>query len=145
MFKKPVWLRATRDGVVDYSVLNKLLLANTVQWFRYSNSTPDSVSAEISQTPEISQHTGAIQGGVITLGCETLACMAASLCVPDNHIVVATGIHTHYIKPSTDVVTLETRPLHTGKRSAVWHVTVRDKTGKTTATSTVDCAVIRRR
>lgn len=145
MFKKPTWLRATRDGIVDYGVLNKLLLANTEQWFRYSASSVDSISAEISQTPEISQHTGAIQGGVITLGCETVACMAASLCVPDNHIVVATGIHTHYIKPSTETVTLETRALHTGKRSAVWHVTVTDKTGKTTATSTVDCAVIRRR
>ena len=96
MFKKPTWLRAVRDGVVNYSVLNRLLLANTREWFRYSASTSDSISAEITQLPEISQHTGAIQGGVITLGCETLACMAASLCIPESRTIVATSINTHY-------------------------------------------------
>lgn len=145
MFKIPQWLRGVEHNKPVWIQLNHLLLDNTRDWFRYSASTEHSLSATITQTAEISQHTGAIQGGVISLGCETLACMAASLCVPDNHIVVATGIHTHYIKPSTDVVTLETRPVHTGKRSAVWHVTVTDKSGKTTATCTVDCAVIRRR
>ena len=145
MYKKPEWLRGTNGSVPNWDGLNRLKLTNTREWFAYVAATDECIMAEISQTPEISQHTGAIQGGVITLGCETLACMAASLCVPDNHIVVATGIHTHYIMPSVDTVTLTTRCVHSGKRSAVWHVTVTDKTGKTTATSTVDMAVLRRR
>lgn len=145
MFKQPQWIRGAEHNKPAWIKLNHLLLDNTRTWFRYTASSEHSLSAEITQTRDISQHTGAIQGGVITLGCETIACMAATLCVPDNHVVVATGIHTHYIKPCTDSVTLETRCVHSGRRSAVWHVNVTDKTGKTCATSTVDMAVLRQR
>lgn len=145
MYKKPEWLRGTNGSVPNWSALNRLKLKNMRDYFSYVAATDECLMAEIQQLPEISQHTGAIQGGVISLGCETVACMAASLCVPDNHIVVATGIHTHYIMPSIETVTLTTRCVHSGKRSAVWHVAVSDKSGKTTATSTVDMAVLRRR
>ena len=47
MFKKPTWLRAVRDGVVDYSVLNKLLLPNMTHWFSYTHSSEMTLCAEI--------------------------------------------------------------------------------------------------
>ena len=145
MFKKPTWLRAVRNGEPDWSVLNKLILSNMTEWFSYSASTPDALFAEISQNPEISQHTGAIQGGVISLGCETLACMAASLCVPKDRVVVATSINTHYSKPCAGTVTLSTQCIHSGARSHTWMVTVTDNGGSTLATCTVCMAVIRKR
>ena len=145
MFKLPTWLLGSREGVPVYSLLNRVVLPNMQSWFSYTASTNDSISAEISQSPEISQHTGAIQGGVITLGCETLACMAASLCVPDSRIVVATSINTHYSAACEGTVTLKTQCIHSGSRSANWHVLVTDQSGKTCATRTVAMAVLRQR
>ena len=145
MFKKPTWLRAVRDGVVDYSVLNKLLLPNMTPWFSYTHSTEMTLCAEIRHKDSITQHTGVIQGGVLTLGCETLACMAASLCVPKDRVVVATSINTHYMRPCAGTVELITNCLHSGATSQTWCVHIRDKSGKTCVSSTVDCAVIRRR
>ena len=145
MFKLPTWIRGARQGVPVYGVLNRLRLPNMQSWFSYTASTSDSLSAEIVQNPEISQHTGSIQGGVITLGCETLACMAASLCVPDSRIVVATSINTHYSAACEGTVTLTTQCIHSGSRSATWHVKVSDQSGKTCATSTVAMAVLRQR
>jgi len=145
MYKKPEWLRGTNGSVPNWDGLNRLKLTNTREWFKYVAATDECIMAEISQTPEISQHTGAIQGGVISLGCETLACMAASLCVPKDRVVVATSINTHYSKPCAGTVTLSTQCIHSGARSHTWMVTVTDNGGSTLATCTVCMAVIRKR
>ena len=145
MYKTPIWLRCTRAGVPAYRVLNRLILPNMTDWFKYTAAGVDYISAEITQLPEISQHTDAIQGGVISLGCKTLACMAASLCVPDNRVVVATSINTHYSAACEGTVTLKTQCIHSGSRSATWSVIVSDQSGKTCATNTVAMQIIRRR
>lgn len=145
MWVQPHWQRAVKPGesAPHTEWLNHLLLPNFAEYFRYTHSDAHSLSGELIQNDSISQQTGAVQGGVITLCCETVSNMAAALCVPDGYSCVCTSIHTHYVKLARGTLTLTARPVHCGRTQSTWTVTVTDESGSVCSVCTATFAQAR--
>lgn len=142
-----MWLRAVQPGETAPHIpwLNSLIPPNMKPFWWYTSADESSITGRLTQTEQISQHTGSIQGGIITLCSETIANLAASLVIPAGFVAVATSINTHYLKPARDHCDVTTTPLHTGRRTTTWCVTHTDQNSVTVAHSTVSMQILRNR
>ena len=106
--------------------LNSLRLPNTISYgFLYVQSDPH-LAATITQNEVNSQHTGAIQGGVLCTLAETVANMAGQLAVPHRYVVVGQTLNINYCKAAKGVIRAVAKPLHSGKQTCVYSVEMTD-------------------
>ena len=140
----PVWLQAAQHGVPRWRLLNKLLpLTVRELGFSLTHSDTVSISGTLTHSQKLTQHTGTVQGGVISLCAETIANLAAVLCVPPSHTVLATSINTHYLASCSSDLVFTAHCVHTSKRHCVWQVSVTESgTNRPIAHTTVAGTVI---
>src|SRR5262245_57297854 len=88
---------------------------------------------------------GLLHGGASVALAETLGSYAGGLCVDDDEMVVGQEIASHHLRPKTDGHVIGTaRPLHVGRRSHIWDITIEDEAGKRVCVSRLTLAVIAR-
>ena len=116
--------------------LNNFVLPNMKPHdFTYVSTEPY-LTATITQNDHNSQHTGAIQGGVLCTLAETVANMAGQLVVPQRYAVVGQTLNINYCKAAKGVIRATAKPLHSGKQTCVYSVEITDSSDTLVAIAT---------
>jgi uncharacterized protein (TIGR00369 family) len=87
---------------------------------------------------------GLLHGGSSAVLAETLASVAANLCVDDPLQQQAVGLElncNHLRAVSGGVVTGTARPLHVGRRTQVWDIRIEDEQGRATCVARLTLAM----
>ena len=112
--------------------------------FTYTSVEPHLV-ATITQNEHNSQHTGAIQGGVLCTLAETVANMAGQLVVPQRYAVVGQTLNINYCKAAKGVIRATAKPLHSGRRSCVYSVEITDSDDNLVAIATFTGSIVKQK
>ena len=89
---------------------------------------------------------GLLHGGSSAVLAETLASMAANLCVADAAHEQAVGLElnaNHLRAATSGVVTGTARPLHVGRNTQVWDIRIEDAAGRLVCVSRLTLAIRR--
>lgn len=78
---------------------------------------------------------GILNGGASCVLAETLGSLAANLCLPEAsppQVCVGQSLTAHHLRPASqgEVVTGRATPIHIGRKSHVWQVTIQDTKGR---------------
>ena len=87
---------------------------------------------------------GLLHGGSSAMLAETLASVAANLCVDDPLQQQAVGLelNCNHLRAVTDgIVTGTARPLHVGRRTQVWDIRIEDEQGRATCVARLTLAM----
>ena len=102
----------------------------------------------LSGTMPVDQRTkqpyGLLHGGSSALLAETLASVAANMCVEkDGQQAVGLELNCNHVRGVTEgMVTGTARPLHIGRKTQVWDIRIEDARGKLCCVSRLTLAVI---
>ena len=102
----------------------------------------------LSGTMPVDQRTkqpyGLLHGGSSALLAETLASVAANMCVEkDGQQAVGLELNCNHVRGVTQgIVTGTARPLHIGRKTQVWDIRIEDARGKLCCVSRLTLAVI---
>ena len=125
--------------------LNNFVLPNMKPHdFTYVSTEPY-LTATITQNEVNSQHTGAIQGGVLCTLAETVANMAGQLAVPHRYVVVGQTLNINYCKAAKGVIRATAKPLHSGRRSCVYSVEITDSDDNLVAIATFTGSIVKQK
>ena len=85
---------------------------------------------------------GLLHGGSSVLLAETLASMAANLCLDGPGQAVGIEINANHLRAVTaGVVTGTARPVHVGRNTQVWDIRIEDEQGRVVCVSRLTLAV----
>lgn len=87
---------------------------------------------------------GLLHGGASVVLAETLASLAANLCVEDpvNHQAVGLEINANHVRAKTDgLVTGTARPIHVGRSTQVWEIRIEDEQARLVCLSRLTLAM----
>ena len=125
--------------------LNNFVLPNMKPHdFTYVSTEPY-LTATITQNEVNSQHTGAIQGGVLCTLAETVANMAGQLAVPHRYVVVGQTLNINYCKAAKGVIRATAKPLHSGRHSCVYSVEITDSDDNLVAIATFTGSIVKQK
>lgn len=116
------------------------ILRNT--GFEYIAATDNELHAKITQKRNNTQWLGNILGGVMTLGAECLANVAANMTLPEGEFTIAQSVQSVYLRAAKNEVTLIAKPISMGKKVHVWNVDAVDTEGRLCSTYTYNGVVI---
>lgn len=108
---------------------------------------PDWLEGRMPVDGRTRQPMGILHGGASVVLAETLASVAANLCVdPAAFFCVGQEVNANHLRSvSAGFVTGVTRPFHLGRTSQVWSIEIRDEQGRLTCVSRLTMAVVARR
>ena len=109
---------------------------------------PDFLCATMPVDRRTRQPYGLLHGGASALLAETLASLAANLCVADPEQEQAVGIElnaNHVRAVTAGVVTGTARPLHVGRNTQVWDIRIEDEQARLVCASRLTLAIRRNR
>lgn len=106
--------------------------------------TKERVVATMPVDDRTRQPFGILHGGASVALAETVASIAATLNVDlDKYHVVGLEINANHIKAKRDgTVTGTATPIHVGRSTQVWHISIVDEEGKTVCISRCTLAVV---
>ena len=100
-------------------------------------ATPERVVMTMEVTPKVHQYVGIMNGGVSLYLCETAASIGV-VAGADLTKVTPVGIEinaNHLRAVSKGLITIEAKPIHTGKTLSVWNIEITNDKGKLVCTS----------
>lgn len=108
---------------------------------------PDWLEGRIPVDARTRQPMGILHGGASVVLAETLASVAANLCVDrDQAYCVGQEVNANHLRSTSDgYVTGVARPFHLGRSSQVWGIEIRDDQGRPTCVARLTIAVVTRR
>ena len=108
--------------------------------------TRERVVATMPVDDRTRQPFGILHGGASVALAETVASIAGTMNVDlDKYNVVGVEINANHIKAKRDgVVTGTATPIHVGRSTQVWHISIVDEEGKTVCISRCTLAVVPR-
>lgn len=109
-------------------------------------ATADRVVLTMEVTPKVHQYVGIMNGGVSLYLCETAASIGV-VAGADLTKVTPVGIEinaNHLRAVSKGVITVEAKPLHTGRTISVWRIDVTNDKGKLVCTSRLTMLIQKR-
>ena len=106
--------------------------------------TKERVVATMPVDDRTRQPFGILHGGASVALAETVASIAATLNVDlERFYVVGVEINANHIKAKRDgTVTGTATPIHIGRSTQVWHISIADEEGKTVCVSRCTLAVV---
>src|SRR5687767_14439892 len=109
-------------------------------------ATPERVVLTMEVTPKVHQYVGIMNGGVSLYLCETAASIGV-VAGADLTKVTPVGIEinaNHIRSVSRGVLTVEAKPLHTGRTMSVWTINITNEKGKLVCTSRLTMLIQKR-
>jgi uncharacterized protein (TIGR00369 family) len=105
----------------------------------FTRITPDEVACEVPVGPHLTQPYGLVHGGVYCSIIETLASVGAAMhAMPRGQTTVGLENSTSFLRAVRSGKLHGTgTPIHRGRTTQVWQVTVTDEAGKIAATGRV--------
>jgi 1,4-dihydroxy-2-naphthoyl-CoA hydrolase len=107
----------------------------------------DGARGRVPIAPHLLQPTGIVHGGVYASIAEALASSGTNWAVtPNGEVGLGMSNDTSFLRPaSSGVLDAVATPIHRGRTTWVWNVTIADDAGRTVAVSRVTIAVRPRR
>ncbi len=109
-------------------------------------ATPERVVMTMEVTPKVHQYVGIMNGGVSLYLCETAASIGV-VAGADLTKVTPFGIEinaNHLRAVSKGLITIEAKPIHTGKTLSVWNIEITNDKGKLVCTSRLTMLIQKR-
>ncbi|CAN5875903.1 hotdog fold thioesterase [soil metagenome] len=108
---------------------------------------PERVVATMPVSPKVHQPFGILHGGASVVLAETVASIGASVSIDlSKQHAVGLEINANHIRVVRDgTLTGTATPLHKGRSTHVWNVTINDENGKLVCTSRCTLAIIEAR
>ena len=142
-FKMSIWFR--EFSLLELNERGKNTLADFLD-IHLTDITDNTLTAMMPVSNKVKQPIGIVHGGANVVLAETLASTAANMVVClDKFYCVGLEININHIRSVTEgFVIAETRPLHIGRTTQVWHIDLRNDAGKLTAVSRMTASVLSR-
>ena len=106
----------------------------------------DGVDAHVEVGPQHHQPFGIVHGGVYSAMAESMASIGTFVGTGEDKFVAGMSNSTTFLRPAREgTVRAEARPLHTGRTTWVWDVSIAGDDGRPVAASRVTIAVRERR
>jgi len=109
-------------------------------------ATAERVVMTMEVTPKVHQYVGIMNGGVSLYLCETAASIGV-VAGADLTNVTPVGIEinaNHLRAVSKGVITIEAKPIHTGRTLSVWNIEITNDKGKLVCTSRLTMLIQKR-
>ncbi len=109
-------------------------------------ATPDRVVLTMEVTPKVHQYVGIMNGGVSMYLCETAASIGV-VAGADLTKVTPVGIEinaNHLRAVSKGTITVEAKPIHTGRTMGVWGINITNDKGKLVCTARLTMLIQKR-
>lgn len=107
------------------------------------DASPQRVVAKMPVTPNHHQPFGYLHGGASVVLAETVASIGGHLAAPEGATAFGMEINANHLRPVREgVLTAEATPLHVGRTSQVWEVTIRDERERLVCISRCTLAVV---
>lgn len=109
-------------------------------------ATPELVVMTMEVTPKVHQYVGIMNGGVSLYLAETAASIGV-VAGADLSKVTPVGIEinaNHLRAVSKGIITIEAKPLHTGRTMSVWDINITNDRGKLVCTSRLTMLIQKR-
>lgn len=102
----------------------------------------DRVVATMPVESRHQQPLGYLHGGASLSLAETAASVGAAVACPEGHTAFGMEINANHLRPMrTGRLTAEATPIHRGRTSHVWEVTIRDEADRTVCVSRCTVAI----
>ncbi len=103
----------------------------------------DYLKATLPVDHRTKQPFGILHGGASVVLAESLGSMASYLALDDNHYSVGLEINANHLKRVTHgTVTGTAKPIHIGRSTQVWDITIRNEAEELTCVSRITVAVL---
>ena len=105
-------------------------------------ATAERVVMTMEVTPKVHQYVGIMNGGVSLYLCETAASIGVDL---TKVTPVGIEINANHLRAvSKGIITIEAKPLHTGRTMSVWKIDITNDKGKLVCTSRLTMLIQKR-
>ena len=134
---------------MDKTELIRQVAENEMMQFlgvRVDVATAERVVMTMEVTPKVHQYVGIMNGGVSLYLCETAASIGV-VAGADLTKVTPVGIEinaNHLRAVSKGIITIEAKPLHTGRTMSVWNIEITNDKGKLVCTSRLTMLIQKR-
>ena len=134
---------------MDKTLLIRQVAENEMMQFlgvRVEVATAERVVMTMEVTPKVHQYVGIMNGGVSLYLCETAASIGV-VAGADLTKVTPVGIEinaNHLRAVSKGIITIEAKPLHTGRTMSVWKIDITNDKGKLVCTSRLTMLIQKR-
>ncbi|HEX3100386.1 MAG TPA: PaaI family thioesterase [Pyrinomonadaceae bacterium] len=134
---------------MDKTELIREVAANEMMQFlgvKIEVATAERVVMTMEVTPKVHQYVGIMNGGVSLYLCETAASIGV-VAGADLTKVTPVGIEinaNHLRAVSKGIITIEAKPLHTGRTMSVWKIDITNDKGKLVCTSRLTMLIQKR-
>jgi 1,4-dihydroxy-2-naphthoyl-CoA hydrolase len=135
-----IWKRST-----DLVKLNELSHNTLVSLLgiEFVGVTEQSLTATMPVEARTHQPLGLLHGGASVVLAESLGSLAANMAVDPNHYCVGLEINANHLRSvRSGVVTGTARPLHLGKNTHVWDITIVNEDRQLVCVSRLTMAVL---
>ena len=106
----------------------------------------DFLVATLPITDKCRQPLGWLHGGISVALAETVGSTAANACVDQNtHFCVGLDINANHVRSvQSGIITARAEPIHLGKTTQVWHISIHDESAKLCCISRLTMSVLSR-
>ena len=133
---------------ITVKILNKMTancLAESLE-MEFVEIGPNYLKASMPVNAKTIQPFGLLHGGASAALAETVASMAAWMCVnPEKYACVGIELNCNHLKGKRDGLVFATaRPFHIGGSTQVWEIKIEDETGRLICISRLTLSVVRK-
>ncbi len=102
----------------------------------------NSLTATMAVDARTTQPFGLLHGGASVLLAETVASLAANLCIENDKVAVGLDINANHLRAVTEgFVTAVASPIHLGRTTQVWQIDISDDKNRAVCVSRLTVAV----
>ncbi len=139
--KTPIWRRP-----LTLEALGEMGRGTMVEHLgiRFTEIGPDYLRAVMPVEGRTQQPFGILHGGASVVLAETLGSVGANACVEAGQHCVGLSVNASHVRSvRSGEVTGTARPLHRGRTTQVWGITIEDEAGRLVCESRLTLAVLR--
>jgi 1,4-dihydroxy-2-naphthoyl-CoA hydrolase len=135
-----IWKRSTDLAELNALSSNTLLSHLGIKFIAV---TEDSLTATMPVEPRTHQPLGMLHGGASVVLAESLGSLAANMAVDANHYCVGLEINANHLRSvRSGTVTGTAKPLHLGKSTHVWDISIVNEGRQLVCASRLTMAVL---
>jgi 1,4-dihydroxy-2-naphthoyl-CoA hydrolase len=136
-----IWIVSTTPQQINQRAQGNMLSHLGIEFLEVND---DSLKARMPVDARTLQPAGILHGGASATLAESLASVAANLCVdPSTKVCVGLEINANHVRPvRSGWVTGVATPIHVGKSTHVWQIRIEDEAGRLVCISRLTLAVL---
>jgi len=136
-----IWKKEFKIEEVNYFAKGSIVAHLGIEFLEIG---PDFVSASMPVDNRTKQPLGILHGGASVVLAETLGSMASYMTLDDSYYSVGMEINANHLKSATQgTVTGVVKPVHLGKTTQVWDISIKNEEDKPVCISRLTLAVLK--